>query len=61
MVGSTSCHLTDGSGISCLTEVNGVSTVVLVLELIAELDDNPALEWPLEVAIKFSSHQVGKH
>ena len=57
----SSGHSTDDFSICCLTEVNGVSTVVLVLELIAELDDNTTLEWPLEVVIELSSHQVGKH
>ena len=56
----SSCHSTDDSGICCLTEVNGVSMVVRVLELITELDDNTTSEWPFEVVIKLSSNQVGK-
>ena len=44
----SSGHSTDDFGICCLTEVNGVSTVELVLELIAEPDDNITLEWPYE-------------
>ena len=54
-------HLTDDFGICCVTEVNGVSTVELVLELIAEPDDDMTLERPFEVIIKLSSHQGGKH
>ena len=52
----SSCHLTNALGICCLTEVNDVSMVVLVLKLIAELDDNTTLEWPFEVIIKLSLH-----
>jgi len=57
----SSGHSTDDFGICCLTEVNGVSMVELVLELIAELDDNTTLERPFEDVIELSSHQVGKH
>jgi len=57
----SSGHSTDDFVICCLTEVNGVSMVELVLELIAEPDDDMTLEWPFEVIIKLSSHQVGKH
>jgi len=53
--------LNDDSAIYCLIEVKGMSMVELVLELIAELDDNTTLEWPFEAVIKLSSHQEGKH
>jgi len=56
-----SCHSTDDFDIRYLTEVNGVSMVVLVLELIAELDDNTTSEWPFEVVIKLSSYQISIH
>ena len=57
----SSGHSTDESGISCSTEVNDESMVVLVLELIAKLDDNMTSEWPFEVVIELSLHQVGIH
>ena len=57
----TAGHSTDDFSICCLTEVNGVYMVVLVLELITELDDNMTSEWPFEVIIELSSHQMGTH
>ena len=47
---------TDAFGISSFTEVDDISTVVLVFQLIAELKDYTALEGPFEVLIKLSLH-----
>ena len=45
--------------VCCLTKRNGVSTVVFVFQLVVELNDYMTLEWPFEVVIELSLHQVG--
>ena len=55
----SSSHSISDFGICCEAEGNGVSTVVLMCQLVTELDDNMTLEWLFEAVIKLSLHQVG--
>ena len=40
---------------------NSVCGVVVVFHLVQQCNSDMTSEWPLEVVIKLSSHEVGKH
>ena len=59
----TRCHFLDNIRIRCISKMNAIcmTTTVLPTELVAQCDGDLALEWPLQIIIKDSWHQVDKH
>ena len=53
-------HSTNDFNVFCISKFNFCG-IVVVFQLIQHCNSNMALEWPFEVVIKLSSHQVGKH